>query len=202
LDVSVSLSPAGWAKDAYELVSGTSLIDGHVLSTTERVFAGIGAISVAFGPLGYAGVRMISRTGRVASEAAFFSKLGKLTEKVVVATHVGPAEQEFTKAALEVKAIILTQDANIFRIGTRGRSMTGKQAQFWALEHPKSPGYGGKYGIPQGNFAEADFIEVGKIKAGTPFVTRGAPKFGNSRGGAIEIVVPEGAVILQGHYSL
>lgn len=201
-DVGISLSPAGWAKDAYELVSGRSPIDGHTLSTTERFFAGIGTISPALGPLGYAGMRMISRTGRVASEANFFSKLGKLVENTAVRTPQNIVKQEFSRAALEVKAIILAENPRVYRIGTRGINMTGKEAQYWALEHPINPSYGGRYGMPQGNFEKADFIEVGRVKSGTSFVTRRAPGVGKNVGGEIEVVVPEGAVTIEGHYSL
>jgi hypothetical protein len=47
--------------------------------------------------------------------------------------------KEFSVAALKVKAIILAEDRQIFRIGTRGTNKTGNRAQFWAQEHPGNP---------------------------------------------------------------
>ena len=200
-DVGVSLSPFGWAKDAYELVTGRSLTDGHVLSTTERLFAGIGVMSPMVGPLGYAGMRMISRSGRVASEAALFGRVSKLVENVVIETPTGLAKQEFSIEALKVKMALLDGDRQIFRVGTRGKNMTGSKAQYWSPKHPQMPEYGAKYGIPPSNYKNFDFIEVGRIKPGTSFVTRKAPGALGSPGGAIEVVVPEGTVIIDGHYS-
>jgi hypothetical protein len=110
--------------------------------------------------------------------------------------------KEFSVAALKVKAIILAEDRQIFRIGTRGTNKTGNRAQFWAPEHPGNPGFGARYGIPQVNLERMDFIEVGRVKPGTSFVTRKAPGVGNNPGGEIEVVVPEVSVIIDGHFSL
>lgn len=201
-DIGIGLSPAGWAKDVYEVISGKSLIDGRMLSTTERLFAGIGAISPALGPLGYAGMRMVSRSGRVASEANFFGKLGRLVEKAQLKIPRGTAIQEFSVEALKIKAAIISEDRQIFRVGTRGINQTGGNAQFWAPKHPGTPGFGSRYGIPKANLEKMDFVEVGRVKPGTSFVTRKAPGVGGNPGGEIEVVVPEGSVIIDGHYSL
>ena len=41
-----------------------------------------------------------------------------------------------------------------------------------------------------------NFIESGRLKAGTPFVTRKAPAAGSNPGGGIEVVVPNRGVRL------
>lgn len=71
-------------------------------------------------------------------------------------------------------------------------------AQFWSLEHPSTPGFAQRYGIPEGNVQHADFIESAVVPPGTPFVTRHAPGVGSHAGGGIEVVVPEGSVRLCG----
>ena len=50
-----------------------------------------------------------------------------------------------------------------------------------------------KYGIPPENIANADFVEVAKLKPGAPFVTRVA-----ENGTEIEVVTESGGVELQG----
>lgn len=78
-------------------------------------------------------------------------------------------------------------------MGTTGRSET-TGAQFWALEHPSSPGYAGRYGIPQENIDRSDFIMTAKLKPGSDFITRPAPGIGDNLGGGIEVVAPPDAV--------
>ena len=76
-----------------------------------------------------------------------------------------------------------------------GRS-AASEAQFWALEPPLSPTYPNNYGIPAENVANADFVESGTLRPGTPFITRPAPGIGENVGGKIEVVVPENGVKL------
>lgn len=199
-DIGLGLSPIGWAKDAYELITGKGFVDGRTLTANERIFAGLGVIANTAGPLGIAGIKLINRGIDAGRSAGVFDKIAKLAEKVVVQTPFGPAVQDMSKAALEVKASI-TAETKLYRTGTMGKSMTGEKAQFWALEHPQSPGYTSKFGIPDINVAKPDFIEVGRIKEGVPFVTRPAPSVGKNGGGAIEVVVPEGGISLDGHYT-
>jgi hypothetical protein len=52
-------------------------------------------------------------------------------------------------------------------------------------------------GIPQANVVNANFIESAVLRPGTPFVTRVAPPVGGNLGGGIEVVVPEGGVIMR-----
>jgi filamentous hemagglutinin len=76
-----------------------------------------------------------------------------------------------------------------------GRSQAA-EGQFWALEHPATPGYASRYGIPEENIRNLDLVEQGRVPPGTPFVTRSAPGIGENVGGGIEVVVPPGGVDL------
>jgi filamentous hemagglutinin len=77
-----------------------------------------------------------------------------------------------------------------------GKSQAG-EAQFWSLEHPDSPGYAQRYGIPQENIVNANFLGTGVLKSDTPFVTRPAPQVGSNSGGGIEVVTPAHGVRLK-----
>lgn len=91
----------------------------------------------------------------------------------------------------------VSEGATLWRTGTTGRSAAG-EAQFWSLEHPLTPGFASRYGVPAQNIKNANFIESATIRPGTPFVTRQAPAVGQNLGGGIEVVVPEGGVLLRG----
>lgn len=60
-DVGISVSPLGWAKDAYELITGTRLIDGKKLTDGERLAAGIGVMMPGVAGLAFAGMKIIAR---------------------------------------------------------------------------------------------------------------------------------------------
>lgn len=77
-----------------------------------------------------------------------------------------------------------------------GQSNTSN-AQFWALEHPLSAGYAGRYGIPPQNVSNADFIQSAVLRSGSSFVTRIAPPVGANPGGGIEVVTQEGGIVMQ-----
>ena len=85
------------------------------------------------------------------------------------------------------------------RIGTRHLSQTGQGAQFWTLANPSSAAFDPKrLGIPSQNTKKIDFVEVAVLRPGTPFVTRTAPAAAGQRGGgALEVVVEEGGVIVR-----
>jgi RHS repeat-associated protein len=113
-----------------------------------------------------------------------------------IATPYGPAVQGSSPAALAARGKV-SSGATLWRIGTLGKSQAG-EAQFWALEHPSTPGFAARYGIPPANVAKADFIESATLKPGTSFVTRIAPPVGTNPGGGVEVVVPSGGVSLGG----
>ena len=111
-----------------------------------------------------------------------------------VPTPYGLATQADDVAALAARTMV-SNGAPLYRIGTTGRSQCA-EGQFWALESPLSPGYAARYGIPPANVAGANFIEAATLRPGTPFVTRAAPGIGANGGGGIEVVVPEGGVVM------
>lgn len=97
----------------------------------------------------------------------------------------------------------MTKDTLVARAKTENGSILYRAgAQFWSLEHPKSPGYGDRYGIPPENMAKFDFIETATIKKDSNFITRKAPSIETSKGGGIEVVVPEGGVEIRTHNTL
>jgi hypothetical protein len=47
-----------------------------------------------------------------------------------------------------------------------------------------------------------DFVETGHVREGVEFVTRPAPSVGDNSGGAIEVVVPKGGVVIESHTTI
>ena len=80
-----------------------------------------------------------------------------------VETPYGTAVQEVSHPALAARSQV-ADGAPVYRIGTLGRSQAA-EAQFWALEHPTTPGYAARYGIPEENVINADFVEQGRVPA-------------------------------------
>ena len=109
-----------------------------------------------------------------------------------IETPYGSATQSMDPAALAAREKV-EGGAILYRVGTTGRSET-EGAQFWALEHPHSPGYANRYGIPQENIDRSNFITTARLKPGADFITRPAPGIGDNLGGGIEVVVPKDAV--------
>lgn len=109
-----------------------------------------------------------------------------------VETPWGIADQATDAASMAARGQV-QGGATLYRIGTTGKSPAA-EAQFWSLENPLSPGYAQRYGIPDSNIRNANFIETATLKSGTPFVTRPAPAIGSNAGGGIEVVVPENGV--------
>lgn len=102
----------------------------------------------------------------------------------------GPAYQSSADAAVAARATV-ESGAPIYRIGTIGKSQAA-EGQFWSLEHPLTPGFASRYGIPAENVSNADFLEEARVPQGIPFITREAPGVGSNLGGGIEVVVPAG----------
>ena len=109
---------------------------------------------------------------------------------LTVATPQGLARQSADVAAIAARTQV-EQGSTLYRIGTTGKSGAA-EGQFWALEHPLSPRFAERYGIPPKNVSNADFIEAATLRPGTPFITRPAPGVGTNAGGAIEVVIPAG----------
>jgi RHS repeat-associated protein len=112
-----------------------------------------------------------------------------------IATPFGRAVQSRSAAAMSARRQV-AEGAPLWRVGTTGRSAAG-EAQFWSLEHPLTPGFASRMGIPEVNVHNANFIESAVLRPGSPFVTRVAPGVGGNVGGGIEVVVPEGGVMLR-----
>jgi hypothetical protein len=213
-----------WAKDVYEAVTGKNLVTGDELDRTDYVFAVIGAVTLGIGSkakvakeaievvhdVGVAvrrgeqaadAARIAERAKDAAADAERILHSAKNAKAVKIPYETGEALQEMTAEALKVRAKA-DNGATLYRVGTRGRSQTGAQAQFWSHENPLSPGYAERYGIPPENLKNMDFLETATLKEGTNFITRKAPSYGSNPGGAIEVVVPEGGVTIKSHLSL
>jgi hypothetical protein len=217
LDTAISVTPVlGWAKDGWEAVTGRNLLTGEKLSGFERTMAVVGVLTAGIGSklaiAGKAAVLVgVLRAGKTAEEATELAKVASKAEHIIESAAKAPpidipwgsgkALQDMGKEALAVRDQV-ENGASVYRLGTRGSSNTGAKAQFWSPEHPLTPGYGNKYGIPQENIDKADFIETAIIKDGGNFITRPAPGVGSNAGGAIEVVVPEGGIIVTSHVSL
>ena len=93
-------------------------------------------------------------------------------------TPYGLAWQATDAPALAARQAVL-DGAPLYRLGTTGINLAA-EGQFWSLEHPLSPGYAERYGLPPANVARANFIEAAWLSAGTPFVTRTAPPMGTN----------------------
>jgi RHS repeat-associated protein len=109
------------------------------------------------------------------------------------------ASQSTLDEAIAARPIV-EKGAPVYRLGTLGESQAA-EAQYWALEHPFSAGFAERYGIPEVNIRGADFVEVGRVRPDSEFVTRVAPGTSSqgvtNKGGAIEVVVRPGGVRLQ-----
>lgn len=216
LDASISMTPLiGWSKDIYEAVTGKNILTGERLSDFEWTLAVLGAATVGIGSkikavdkafdVVHDCVRIAGESAdgvaRATRRAAEVLESAKKAKPVKIPYDTGEAVQEMSADALKVRAYAM-ESGTLFRIGKRGKSHTGEKAQFWSAENPLTPGYAEKYGIPPENIAHPDFMETAVLKDLTNFVTRRAPRYGSNGGGAIEVVVPEGGIIINSHTSL
>lgn len=169
---------------------------GEQLTSAERFMAVLGMI--AGNRMFWEGLTAEARLGVLRDKVAVDSVEMLLNLKIK--TPFGDATQELTQRALSARSRV-EEGAKVYRLGTKGKSQTGHQAQFWSLEHPLALEYAKKYGIPKENIHNADFIEIAIVKKDSQFVTRTAPPAGGNPGGGVEIVVPEGGVTIQSHSS-
>jgi hypothetical protein len=107
----------------------------------------------------------------------------------------GYATQAQTVAALAAREQV-KNGATLYRVGTMGKSHAS-EAQFWALEHPSTPGFAARYGIPPENVVKADFVETAVMRPGAPFVVTHAVGVPGAPGGGLEVVVAPGSVVLK-----
>ena len=141
-------------------------------------------------------------TGRLASASSLMESQALLTNALEakeissVATPYGPALQSTSEAAISARAGIEAGET-LYRVGKLGKSHAA-EGQFWALEHPTTPGFASRHGIPPENASDYNFVEQGHLGEGVPFITRTAPPVGTNLGGGIEVVVPPGGVRLNG----
>ncbi len=61
VDIGLGISPLGWAKDAYELISGKNLVTGQTLTPNERLLSGIGVMMPGVAGFAFAGMKIIAR---------------------------------------------------------------------------------------------------------------------------------------------
>ncbi len=133
-------------------------------------------------------------TTRAAARNA--TELAPPPPRLQIETPYGPAVQSAEPAAVAARTAV-EEGSTIWRQGTTGRSQAA-EGQFWALEHPGTPGYGDRYGIPPANLERRDFIESAVVPPGTPFITRPAPPTPGANGGGIEVVVGPSSVKMCG----
>lgn len=210
--------------DLYELLTGKDFISGKSLSLSDRMLSGLGVIASSGASYRYAkraihspiqyvdefskGLSKASKrtasfdrenlkkASRSLSESSDFFNQSKKASPIK--TPHGPAKQDLSKEAIKGRADAIS-GKKLYRLGSKRKSMTGKDAQFWSLEPPTSKNYSQEYGIPQENVSKADFIETGVLKPDAQFITRKAPGVGKNQGGGIEVVVHPGGIKQTGH---
>jgi hypothetical protein len=108
------------------------------------------------------------------------------------------AEQSLTLEALSVRQSV-EEGAYLYRSGTYGVS-NEPNAQYWSTIKPSlDENYAKQFGLPM-ETSVPDYIIIGKLKLGSPFITREAPGIGLNKGGNIEVVTPKGSVELFGFH--
>ncbi len=185
---------------------GRAVAAGAVGGATEGAVGGAGNYLLGPGPHTPGGLVQATATS-TASGAALgagggalghvLAPFGRQLDDVPIApvdTPYGPAVQEMSPAALAARDAV-DAGAPIYRTGTLGRSQVA-EGQFWALEHPSTPGYAARYGIPAENVSRADFTTQARVPSGADYITRSAPGIGDNPGGGIEVVVNPNGVDL------
>jgi len=118
------------------------------------------------------------------------------TGKKGIATPYGVAYQDPSAAFVAIRNQV-KNGMTLYKIGRTGTGVTA-EAQFWAVEYPKSQIFPYRSGIPPQNVPGVNFAQTGTLKPHTAFITRPAapaPNFPFS-GGSVEVVVPPGGVRL------
>ncbi len=110
------------------------------------------------------------------------------------------AEQSPLPEAMRIRDYV-KQGGAVFRLGTRGISNEGPNAQFWSTIDPRinPAGYAKALNIPLKNVEKADFVEQAQVNTFATFITRPAAEDKTSGatniGTNIEVVVPFGGTM-------
>ncbi len=131
----------------------------------------------------------IARVETAAVRAPVYDQL-----PLFVDTPYGLATQSLKPEALAARDEVL-RGARVFK-GGNANSLPAEKSQFFALEHPSTPGYEGRYGVPKENLP-FEWVASGRIRPGTDFVTRVAPVVGDTTGGGIEVVTWPGGLLVE-----
>jgi len=102
------------------------------------------------------------------------------------------AKQSTSPAAVAARGQV-ERGATLYRSG-KTLDSGAAEAQYWSLEHPNTPGYAFKYGLPTEGH---NFLEMATLKPGAQFVTREAPGVGSNMGGGIEVIVEKSGVVME-----
>jgi hypothetical protein len=135
----------------------------------------VGNVAAAIQSLSGVGI-----VGAIRTQQAKRWLIGNLRAKGTgaVSTARGLATQTTSGVALAARRQV-ESGATLYRVGTTGKSGAA-EAQFWALEHPSTPGFAGRYGIPPDNVLKANFVQTATLRPGAGFVTRVAPRVGGT----------------------
>jgi len=109
-----------------------------------------------------------------------------------VETPYGLAVQATDPASLAARDYVLS-GGDLFK-GGNVNSNAPEQSQFFAMEHPETPGFGDRYGIPPKNLP-FDWVGQGQLEPSAPFVTRPAPGVDVNAGGGVEVVTLPGSFV-------
>ena len=185
-----------WTGEQTDTLASTALQAVGVNRNTANSIDAVASFTFSLGEAAAPSPRTVSIADDLAghTDDSMLAPTGAAEEIPNIETGYGPAQQGTSEAATSARPQVQA-GAPLYRIGTSGKSQAA-QGQFWALEHPQTPGFAGRYGIPPENVANYDFVEQGQLGEGVSFITREAPPVGPSPGGGIEIVVSAGGIRL------
>jgi hypothetical protein len=164
--------------------------------TTHKMQNGSAASDTEPGENGPTATGRLASGSSLAESQALSTDAPETKEIASIATPYGPALQGTSEAAISARAGV-EAGRPLYRLGKTNQSEAG-EAQFWALEHPATPGFASRHGIPPENASGYNFVEKGHLREGVPFITREAPPVGTNLGEGIEVVVPPGGARLDG----
>lgn len=186
----LSINSAGAEVIKKDVKAAASGIQNYVVNTTpKQFFTDVGTVASDVNTYEDIFGGIIGTKG--------FNEIGNLRSFVnrTVPTPWSVAKQSLSKKAI-LGALEVKEGAILYRIGTKGLSKTGAEAQFWSLENPLTDPikYAEKYNVPLKNIQNANFIETATLKKGAKFITREAGSAPGSinAGKGIEAVIENG----------